>query len=134
MTTQTAARSVGALLAGFAVVVILSIAIDIALRAAGIFPPLGKPMSDPLFALATTYRTVIGIFGSYLTARLAPNRPMQHALVGGAIGLALSIIGAVTTWNRSAEFGPHWYPLALVVLAMPTAWVGGKLGSERNVQ
>lgn len=125
-------KSILALLAGFAVVVILSIAIDIALRSAGIFPPLGKPMSDPLFALATTYRTVIGVFGSYLTARLAPNRPLQHALIGGAIGLVLSIIGAVTAWNKSAELGPHWYPLALVMLAMPTAWLGGKLGSSRK--
>jgi len=41
--------------------------------------------------------------------------------------LAVSIFGAVVTWNRAAEFGPHWYPLALVVLAMPQAWLGGKM-------
>jgi hypothetical protein len=120
-------RSLLAILAGFALVVILSISIDIALRVIGIFPAFNKPMSDSLFLLATAYRTVIGLGGSYLTARLAPNRPMQHALVGGAIGLVLSIIGAVTTRNRGPDFGPHWYPLALVMLAMPTAWVGGKL-------
>lgn len=126
-------RSVGALFAGFVVVVVLSIGIDAALRASGVFPPQGQAMSDSLFLLATAYRTVIGILGSYITARLAPNRPMQHALVGGAIGLVLSIIGAVTTWNRGPAFGPHWYPLALIVLAMPTAWVGGKLRTLRIV-
>ncbi len=120
-------RSIGALLAGFFVVVILSIGADVALRSSGIFPPLGQKMSDALFLLATVYRTVFGFVGSYITARLAPNRPMQHALLGGAVGLALSIVGAVTTWNRGPEFGPHWYPLALIVLAMPTAWAGGKL-------
>ncbi len=26
-----------------------------------------------------------------------------------------------------AAFGPHWHPLALIVLAMPMAWAGGKL-------
>ena len=41
--------------------------------------------------------------------------------------LALSIIGAAATWNRGPAFGPHWYALALVVTALPTAWVGGKL-------
>ena len=41
-------RSVGALFAGFVAVVILSIGTDVALHAAGIFPPLGKPMSDGL--------------------------------------------------------------------------------------
>jgi hypothetical protein len=37
----------------------------------------------------------------------------------------LSALGAVVTWNRA--LGPHWYPLALVVTALPTAWLGGKL-------
>jgi hypothetical protein len=82
-------------------------------------------MSDGLFAFATVYRTLYGVVGSYITARLAPNRPMGHAMVGGLIGLALSTLGAVVTWNK--ELGPHWYPLALIATAMPTAWLGGKL-------
>jgi hypothetical protein len=41
--------------------------------------------------------------------------------------LVLSIIGAAATWNRGPAFGPHWYPLALVVTALPTAWAGGKI-------
>jgi hypothetical protein len=120
-------RSIGALFAGFLVVVTLSIGADIALRAMGIFPRLGEAMSDRFFLLATVYRTVFGIVGSYITARLAPDRPMQHALLGGVVGLVLSTVGAVATWSRGSEFGPHWYPLALVVLALPTAWMGGKL-------
>ncbi len=118
-------RSIGALLAGFFLVVILSLGTDVGLRAAGIFPPLVRPMSDALLLLATAYRTVYAVAGSYITAQLAPNRPMQHALVGGSVGLALSIVGTVVTWNQG--IGPHWYPLALVATAMPCAWVGGKL-------
>jgi hypothetical protein len=52
---------------------------------------------------------------------------MQHALAGGVVGLVVSIVGTVVTWNRGPAFGPHWYPLALIVIAMPCAWVGGKL-------
>jgi hypothetical protein len=52
---------------------------------------------------------------------------MQHALVGGVVGLVVSTVGAVVTWNKGPVFGPHWYPLALIVLAMPTAWAGGRL-------
>jgi hypothetical protein len=118
-------RSIGALFAGFVAVVVLSLGTDMALHAAGIFPALGQRMSDALFVLATAYRTVYGVVGSYVTARLAPNRPMGHALVGGLIGVALSTLGAVVTWNRA--LGPHWYPLALIATAMPTAWLGGKL-------
>ena len=124
-------RSIGALVAGFVVVVILSLGTDIVLHATGVFPPWGQAMSAALFLLATVYRTVYGIAGSYVTARLAPDRPMGHALVGGCIGLVLSTVGAVATWSRGPEFGPHWYPLALIVLAMPCAWLGGKLGGGR---
>lgn len=120
-------RSISALLAGFVCVVILSIGTDLALHATGIFPPVGQAMSDALFLLATVYRTIYAVAGSYITARLAPYQPMQHALIGGAIGLVLSVAGAVATWNRGPEFGPHWYPLALVVTAIPCAWLGGKL-------
>jgi hypothetical protein len=52
---------------------------------------------------------------------------MLHALVLGVLGLAVSIVGAAVTWNKGLAFGPHRYPVALVVLAMPQCWVGGKL-------
>jgi len=124
-------RSIGALLAGFVLVVVLSIGTDVALRATGAFPPLGQPMAEALFLLATAYRTLFAVAGSYLTARLAPHHPMAHALAGGAVGLALSIVGAVTTWDRGPDFGPHWYPLALVATALPCAWTGGRLAARR---
>jgi len=119
-------RSIAALLAGFAVGIVLSLATDAALRAAGIFPPQGEPMwSSTLLALATAYRTLYSVMSSYVIARLAPNRPMGHALVGGFIGLAVNIAAVAATWN--AGLGPHWYPISLAVVALPTAWAGGKL-------
>jgi hypothetical protein len=120
-------RSIAAVLAGFVAVVILSLGTDILLHAAGVFPPLGQPMSDALLLLATVYRTIFAIAGCYLTARLAPGRPMRHAMVGGVIGLVLSTVGAVVTWNQGPAFGPHWYPVSLIATALPCAWVGGKL-------
>lgn len=119
-------RSIGAVLTGIVVGIALTIGTDVVLHAFGVFPALGQPMTDALFLLATAYRTVYGVASSYITARLAPDRPMQHALAGGVVGLAVSIVGAVVTWNRG--LGPHWYSLALIVLAMPTAWAGGRLG------
>ena len=129
-----ALRSIGAVLVGILVSVALSLVTDLFLHRVGFFPPLGQPAgSEPLLA-ATAYRTVYGIIGSYITARLAPARPMLHALVLGVLGFVVSIIGAVATWNRTAEFGPHWYPVALVVLALPTAWVGGKVRELQGSQ
>ena len=120
-------RRVGAVLAGLLAVVILSIATDMALHALGVYPPWGEPMVDALLLLATVYRSVYAVAGSYMAAWLAPDRPMQHALVLGVVGLALSIVGAVATWNAGPEFGPHWYPVALVVTALPCCWMGGRL-------
>jgi hypothetical protein len=56
-----------------------------------------------------TRRTVEGlarysVAGSYITARLAPNRPMLHALVLGVLGLAVSIVGAAVTWNKALHY------------------------------
>lgn len=118
-------RSILAVLVGLLAGAALSLGTDVALQKAGVFPTFGQPMNDSLLALATAYRTVYSVIGCYIMARLAPNRPMQHALAGGFVGVLLSTVGAVTTWNHN--FGPHWYPIALVVLAMPCAWLGGKL-------
>jgi len=127
--TRNIPRSIGAIFAGFAFVLIVTLATDQLLHVTGVFPPWGASMAgyDAALLLATAYRIVYGIAGSYVTARLAPDRPMQHALLGGFIGLALSIVGAAVTWNGGPAFGPHWYPLALIVTALTTAWAGGKL-------
>jgi hypothetical protein len=70
---------------------------------------------------------VVGVASAFITAWLAPDRPIGHALAGGVAGLIATTVGAVVTWNRGQQFGPHWYPVALIVLALPTAWAGGKL-------
>jgi surface polysaccharide O-acyltransferase-like enzyme len=120
-------RSVGAVVAGLLFVIIITTATDAVLHATGIFPPWGRPMSDSLFLLAFGYRIVYGIVGGYITARLAPDKPVKHAILLGCVGFVLSLAGAVATWNRGPEFGPKWYPIALIVIAIPTAWLGGKL-------
>ncbi len=115
-------RSIGAVLAGLLAIFILSTATDVALHAAGVFPPWEVRMSDALFLLALAYRIVYGVAGCYIAARLAPDRPMQHALALGAVGVVLS---AVAMWDA----GPGWYSLAVIAIAMPCAWAGGRLGA-----
>jgi hypothetical protein len=120
-------RSIGAVLAGLLFVIIITTITDAILHATGIYPPWGLPMADSLFLVALAYRIVYGIAGGYITARLAPDRPLVHALILGLVGLVLSLLGALATWNRGPEFGPKWYPISLIVIAIPTAWIGGKL-------
>jgi hypothetical protein len=122
-------RSIGAVLAGMITGIVLTLGTDLVLHAARVFPPWGASMVgyDGALLVATIYRTIYGVAGSYIAAWLAPHRPMLHAMVLGILGFAVCILGAVATWNGGPAFGPHWYPVALVVLALPTAWVGGKL-------
>jgi hypothetical protein len=120
-------RSVGAVIAGALVGILLSIGTDALLRRVGIFPALDQVSTNAMLGFATAYRTLYGILGSYIAARLAPSRPMVHVMVLGSLGLVATTLGTVTTWNKGPAYGPHWYPIALIVLALPTAWAGGKL-------
>ncbi len=118
-------RSVWAVLAGVLAVIVVTTAIDIILHVAGVFPPTNQPIDDALSLLASSYRIVIGIGGAWLTARLAPTKPMKHAMILGSIGVVLALVGVVATWNLG--LGPRWYPISLVILAIPQSWVGAKL-------
>lgn len=127
-TRRRLGRSVLAIAAGLVTGIVPSVGTDAVLHATGVFPPLGTPMSDALFVLAAGYRTVYGVLSSYAVARIAPRRPMTHVMLLGALGFVVSLVGAIVTWNAGPAFGPHWYPVSLVVLALPTAWLGGRLG------
>ncbi|AUX32868.1 hypothetical protein SOCE836_050200 [Sorangium cellulosum] len=125
---KTALRSVGAVLCGLISTAILTTAVDLALHASGIFPPHGERMADLLFVLALAYRIPLNAAGCYIAARLAPARPMRHALALGSVGLALATLGAVMMW----EHGPAWYSLANIAIALPCAWVGARLRGARS--
>ncbi len=124
-------RSVVAVVAGALTGIVLSIGTDLLFHAAGWMPAPGQSASTALLAAATTYRTVYGLLGANLTARLAPYRPMRHVLVLGALGLLANLSGTIATWNKGPAYGPHWYPLTLILLALPTAWLGGWLFTRR---
>jgi hypothetical protein len=127
-------KRIGAVLAGFFTVFILSFATDLVLHAAGVFPAWGQPMSEGLFLLATAYRTVYNVVGGYITARLAPERPMTLVLILGIVGTAAGLAGTIATWSAGPEFGPKWYPIALTVLAIPSVWVGGRVWARMKVE
>ncbi len=122
-TQRRLGRSVAAILGGFVFVVIISLVTDELFHVAKVYPPWGQLMSDKLFALATAYRLVFGVAGSCVTARLAPYRPMLHSVIGAVIGMVLSTLATLGTWNKP-EMGPHWYPIVLIATALPTAWLG----------
>ncbi len=119
-------RSTAAVFSGLVAVVALSLGTDQVLHVLDVYPPWGQPMNDTgdnLLALA--YRSVYAVAGSYIAARLAPRNPMRHALILGVVGFVLSLAGAIATVPM--DLGPAWYPIGLVLTALPCAWLGGAL-------
>lgn len=127
-------RSIAAVLFGFLLIGALSVGADLVLKQAmpTAFDAAGRVDSTPVLLLMMGYVGLFAVTGCYLTARLAPGRPMLHALVLGALGLAF------TGYNTFAVFwdtAPAWYHVASLALVMPYAWIGGRLREvelERN--
>jgi FtsH-binding integral membrane protein len=113
-------KSIGAVLAGMAVIIALSVITDALVQPEGVAP-------SNMLALALVYRCVYGIAGGYVTATLAPDRPMRLVLILGIIGTALSILGVVARW----DLDEHWYPIGIAITALPCVWIGGKLAAKR---
>ncbi len=126
-------KTVVAIVLGFVSIVALSIGADMIMRSLGVFPTSGSMMLTRQFLVAFSYRVLISIFGCYLAARLAPNRPMFHAMCLGVIGVVFSALGVAGSYARP-DLGPHWYPIALLLVTLPCAWVGGKLGESKAAQ
>ena len=120
-------RSIGAVFAGLLTIVVLSTAADLVLHSTGIFPPAGQPMANGLWLLAAGYRFVFGILACHLAARLAPYRPMAHAVALAIVGVVIGTLGVVATWGRGAAFGPAWYGLVVAIMPLPCAWIGGRV-------
>ena len=118
-------RSVGAVVAGFVAVVVLSILTDVILEKTGVLPPPDHPelSTDGLLALAAVYRTLYTILGGWVTARLAADRPMAHAVWLGGLGTLAGIAGCFAFWN----FGHHWYPVLLAAEGLPCTMAGAWL-------
>ena len=119
-------KGIGAVLAGIIFIVVTHTVTDLVLEKLGIFTPPDQGLHITwMVVTATIYRSIYTVAGGYLTAALAPNRPMLYAVILGLIGIAASTAGAIVMIPRN--LGPTWYPIALIVLALPCTWLGGKL-------
>ncbi|MEA3203914.1 MAG: hypothetical protein QOI63_1594 [Thermoplasmata archaeon] len=121
-------KSIGAFLAGLVATATLSFGTDYLFEALGWLPKGMNGLSYASMSVLITiivYRNMYNVLGGYMAARLAPDRPLGHALALGVFGGVGSLIVTIATWNM--DIGPHGYSIAITVLAVPSAWLGGWL-------
>jgi hypothetical protein len=123
-------KSVWAVVAGVLFIIVVTSIVDILMHLIHFYPGWTTPINDGQAAGATAYRIVISVAGAYLTCWLAPQRPMKHAIILGLIGILLGSLGVVG--NMVKSMGPMWYPVALVVLALPQCWLGAWLYEKKH--
>ena len=118
-------RSILAIVTGFIVIASLSLSADrvVHFMWPGAFDATGRTESVGLLTFTLAYVALFAVLGCYLAARLAPNRPMGHALLLGVLGLVFTAVGTIAAWAMA----PAWYHVAELALVMPYAWVGGHL-------
>ena len=125
---KTIFKSIGAIFIGFILVVIISIVTDLILEKTRTMKQPFDLNSTWFIVFVLFYRSLYATIGAYITALLAPSKPMKHALIGGGVGFALSVLGAIVMWDKP----PHWYAISLIIISLPCAWLGGKIFLKRN--
>jgi len=84
------------------------------------------------------YGCAFAVLGGYVTARLAPRRPLAHALALGLIMAVLAALTAMTTTAAPASpetaNSPAWYYPVLAITVLPSVALGGWLEARRAAQ
>ena len=126
---STTGRSIWAVVAGLIIVVGLALVGDIISQKTGLYPMDGTVATNGAFAIFLAYRLVFTVLGGYVTARLAPQNPVKHAVILGAIGTIGALAGVIAMTVKNMP-GPAWYPWALVITAIPCTWIGAKIHQD----
>ena len=120
-------QSIGAVIAGAVISILLQVGTDSAMRVDGNFSQ-GCGV-DERCAIRAGHRVSHDLRrAGRVHHRAAGAQPADDACTDtrraghGCLGR-----GAVAMWDRMPEIGPRWYALVLIVLALPSAWLGGKL-------
>lgn len=119
---KTLLKSIGAIVAGFVVVFLLSVGADVILESTHVFPPITNPAEYTwqMLLFALIYRLAFTAVGGYVTALLSPNKPMKHALILAIIGFIFSLGGSIAYLDKPNV----WYPILLTIFS-PLVLLGG---------
>ena len=124
-------KSIGVIIVGFMVSALLSIVTDFLLESIGVLPDPSKGLFDTgMIILVLFYRGIYNIVSGFLVAKLAPGKPMLHAMILGAIGTILTVLA--TFAPSFAEKAPLWFGYTLAAITIPTLWSGVRILQSWN--
>jgi hypothetical protein len=119
-------RSILAIVVGFVLTGALNVGANALFAAVApeLAPRPGTPTTNTgVLLVVSAYVAFFGILGCYVTARLAPSRPMLHALIMGGLALAMILATTISAWNDA----PVWFNVYNLLAVMPYAWIGGRI-------
>jgi hypothetical protein len=125
-------RSIVAVVVGFLFIGVLSFGTDAVIRNVipdAFDPSNGRTDNVALLLCTIAYVGIYAVIGCWLTARMAPAKPMKHALILGVLGLVFTAAGTAVAWDTA----PVWYHVVSLATVMPYAWLGGRL-AERQIR
>jgi hypothetical protein len=122
-------RSVVAVAAGFFASTVMSLGADLAFRriSPASFDAEGQATGDGTLLAIMGYEVLFAAVAGYVTARLAIRKPIAHALIMAAVVLVGRVPTAILSWNAV----PVWFHLGVLLLIVPAALLGAKLGELR---
>jgi hypothetical protein len=123
---NTILKSIGVILLAFMISALLSVLTDFLLEAIGVLPhPKDGLFITWAILLVLFYRGVYTILAGFIVAKLAPGKPMLHAMILGSIGIIITV--AATNSPSLADKAPLWYGYTLAAITIPCLWLGVKM-------
>ncbi len=130
MSDATLLRSVAAIVVGFIVLTLGSVAAGRVIVGA-LGQEAGAPVGRAFLAWSLGSRLLVALLAGYLTARAAPRRPFAH---GAALAGVLAFLALAAVWGLSSAGvveDPAWYPAAMVFLGPVGVLAGAGLRAHR---
>ena len=124
-------RSIGSVVLGYVVLALITIvgtsaaaALLLPRPAGGTQPGMPPPLTKSYLTANLTLSALAAVVGGYVTARMAPARPMVHVAVLALLIVALSILSSRSPMSTGQ---PGWYKRILPFLGLVGAVAGGIL-------
>ena len=119
-------QSILSIAVGFVFMVVIMRLSEYILARMGLYDaaqPLRIYSGQPVLYVFFIERVVLTILGGYIAAWLAPSRLLLHAVILGGFAAIYRLLSLIDGAQQS--YGIAWYMFGLVLLAIPTAWLGG---------